>query len=72
MNGKRSNYLDAGSPTSCFLPSCKQAFVDKCTRGSDGHFYSSQKCAPTRFLIACSFGGTSGQEFVFAIRKIVA
>jgi hypothetical protein len=45
VSGKRSNYLDAGSPTSCFLPSCKQAFVDKCIRGSDGHFYCSQKCA---------------------------
>lgn len=45
MSEKRSKYLDAGSPPCCFLPSCKQTFLEKCTRGSNGHFYCSQECA---------------------------
>lgn len=45
MSGKQSRYLDAGSPTSCFLPSCNQAFIERCTRGSDENYFCSQKCA---------------------------
>jgi hypothetical protein len=45
VSDKRSKYLEAGSPTCCFLPSCRQPFLDRCIRGNDGHYYCSQRCA---------------------------
>src|SRR5690349_15244413 len=42
---KLSRYLQAGSPISCFLPSCRKPFLGTCVRGSDGHFYCSNECA---------------------------
>jgi hypothetical protein len=45
VSEKRSKYVEAGSPVFCLLPSCNQPFLDRCTRGSDGHFYCSQGCA---------------------------
>jgi hypothetical protein len=44
MSEKRSKYVEAGSPNSCFLPTCNKAFWPECTRGSDGHYYCSQEC----------------------------
>jgi hypothetical protein len=41
----KSPYLEAGSPLSCFLPSCRQPFRGRCFRGNDGHFYCSAECA---------------------------
>ena len=40
-----SLYLAAGSPTRCFLPSCRKPFRDTCVHGEDGHFYCSHECA---------------------------
>lgn len=45
MSESRSKYIDAGSPTSCFLPSCKKVFVDSCIRSGNGNFFCSQRCA---------------------------
>ncbi len=42
---KQSRYLSAGSPLSCFLPSCRKPFEGSCIRGNDGHFYCSFACA---------------------------
>ncbi len=42
---KRSPYLEAGSPLSCFLPSCRKAFQGTCFHANDGHFYCSGSCA---------------------------
>ena len=36
---KASRYLAAGSPLSCFLPSCRKLFIGTCIHGKDGHFY---------------------------------
>ena len=44
MSERRSSYVEAGSPTSCILPSCRRPFEDRCVRGDDGHFYCSQRC----------------------------
>ena len=41
---KPSRYLAAGSPVSCFLPSCHKPFEQSCVRGKDGHFYCSAAC----------------------------
>ena len=40
-----SLYLAAGSPTRCFLPSCRKPFQDTCVHGDDGRFYCSHECA---------------------------
>ncbi len=42
---KPSAYLEAGSPLSCFLPSCRKPFQGTCFHGNDGHFYCSHDCA---------------------------
>ena len=42
---KASPYLTAGSPLSCFLPSCRKPFLGKCVHANDGHFYCSGSCA---------------------------
>ena len=42
---KLSKYQQAGSPITCFLPSCRKPFVDTCVRANDGHFYCSHECA---------------------------
>ena len=42
---KASAYLQAGSPLSCFLPSCRRPFIGTCAHGRDGHFYCSGPCA---------------------------
>lgn len=42
---RRSKYLEAGSPLSCFLPSCRQPFLGRCVHANDGHFYCSGACA---------------------------
>ena len=44
-NPKVSAYLQAGSPLSCFLPSCRKPFIGTCVHGKDGHFYCSGPCA---------------------------
>ena len=41
---KPSRYLAAGSPASCFLPSCRKPFDQACFRGKDGYFYCSMDC----------------------------
>jgi hypothetical protein len=45
MTEKRSAYLHAGSPLSCFLPSCRKSFDGTCVHANDGHFYCSHTCA---------------------------
>jgi hypothetical protein len=45
MTEKSSAYLAAGSPLSCFLPSCRKPFAGTCVHGNDGHFYCSHGCA---------------------------
>ena len=40
-----SQYIAAGSPIRCILPSCQKPFDGSCTHGNDGHFYCSQECA---------------------------
>jgi hypothetical protein len=45
MTEKHSRYLEAGSPVSCFLPSCRKPFVGTCIHGKDGRFYCSGTCA---------------------------
>jgi len=42
---KSSRYLSAGSPRTCFLPSCRKPFEQSCVRGKDEHFYCSPACA---------------------------
>jgi hypothetical protein len=42
---KVSQYLAAGSPLRCFLPSCQKPFDGKCIHGNDGHSYCSHICA---------------------------
>ena len=42
---KTSAYLQAGSPLSCFLPSCRKPFTSTCIHANDGHFYCSGPCA---------------------------
>jgi hypothetical protein len=42
---KQSLYLNAGSPTRCFLPSCQKPFEHSCFRGDDNHYYCSEVCA---------------------------
>ncbi len=42
---KLSAYLEAGSPLSCFLPSCRKPFIGMCVHANDGHFYCSHDCA---------------------------
>jgi hypothetical protein len=42
---KTSRYLQAGSPISCFLPSCRKPFLGTCIRAKDCHFYCSRECA---------------------------
>jgi hypothetical protein len=41
---KVSNYLAAGSPTRCFLPSCRKPLGARCVHGKDGHYYCSEAC----------------------------
>ena len=41
---KQSKYMQAGSPTCCFLPSCQKPFEGTCIRANDGHFYCSTEC----------------------------
>ena len=40
-----SRYQQAGSPLSCFLPSCRKPFLGTCVHANDGHFYCSGACA---------------------------
>jgi len=40
-----SHYVNAGSPMSCFLPSCRRPFIGMCVHANDGHFYCSFTCA---------------------------
>jgi hypothetical protein len=40
----QSDYLDAGAPNRCFLPSCHLTFANTCIHGRDGHYYCSQEC----------------------------
>ena len=42
---KPSRYFAAGAPKSCFLPGCRKAFGPTCFRGTDDHYYCSEKCA---------------------------
>ena len=42
---KTSRYLEAGSPISCFLNSCRKSFLGTCVHGDDDHFYCSHECA---------------------------
>ena len=42
---KTSRYLEAGSPASCFLHSCRKPFRGTCIHGDDDHFYCSHECA---------------------------
>ena len=46
---KQSPYLMAGSPTRCFLPSCRKLFESTCFHGDDGHYYCSEVCASEGF-----------------------
>ena len=46
---KKSSYIDAGSPTLCFLPSCKKTFGSSCFRGDDDRYYCSEVCANEGF-----------------------
>ena len=46
---KESPYQAAGSPTRCFLPSCRKPFESTCFHGDDGHYYCSQSCAHEGF-----------------------
>ena len=46
---KLPRYADAGSPTQCFLPSCKKPFESTCFHGTDGHYYCSELCANEGF-----------------------
>ena len=42
---KTSRYLEAGSPISCFLHSCRKPFLGTCVHADDDHFYCSHECA---------------------------
>jgi hypothetical protein len=42
---KISRYLEAGSPVSCHLASCRKSFLGTCIHANDGHFYCSHGCA---------------------------
>jgi hypothetical protein len=42
---KSSRYLEAGTPTKCFLQGCRRAFGQSCHRGLDNRYYCSQRCA---------------------------
>lgn len=42
---KHSSYIGAGSPTRCFLPSCRKPFDGSCYRGDDDRYYCSKECA---------------------------
>jgi|1185.fasta_scaffold40082_3 hypothetical protein len=46
---KRSHYIEAGSPTRCFLPICQKPFESKCFRGEDQRYYCSDVCANEGF-----------------------
>ena len=46
---KKSRYAEAGSPTRCYLPSCKKPFESTCYRGDDDQFYCSESCAHEGF-----------------------
>ena len=45
---KKSSYIDAGSLTLCFLPSCKKTFGSSCFRGG---YYCSEVCANEGFNV---------------------
>jgi hypothetical protein len=42
-----SPYLAAGTPSHCFLPSCRKLFAHTCVHGLDGRYYCSQECVDT-------------------------
>ena len=42
---KTSKYLAAGSPLTCFLPSCHKPFGGSAFHAADGHYYCSAECA---------------------------
>ena len=42
---KTSLYMQSGSPTRCFLPSCSKPFELTCYRGDDDRYYCSKECA---------------------------
>jgi len=39
-----SQFVEAGSPDHCFLPTRHQPFKDMAVHGEDGHYYCSQEC----------------------------
>ena len=43
--GKHSQYLSAGSPICCAVPSCRRSFERYCIRGDDDRYYCSEVCA---------------------------
>lgn len=46
---KKSQYLSAGAPTRCTLPSCNKAFAESCFRGDDDRYYCSEACSHEGF-----------------------
>ena len=42
---KVSEYVEAGSPTQCFIPSCRKWFEGAAIHGKDSHYYCSETCA---------------------------
>lgn len=46
---KESQYINAGAPTHCNLPSCNEPFTGSCFRGNDGRYYCSQACSHEGF-----------------------
>ena len=51
---KLSRYLQAGSPISCFLPTCQKPFLGTCIHANDGHFYCSHECADAGAIVDLS------------------
>ena len=43
--GKHSQYLSAGSPICCAVPSCRRSLERYCIRGDDDRYYCSEVCA---------------------------
>jgi hypothetical protein len=42
---KVSLYVEASSPSRCFMPAYGMLFADKCFRGDDDRYYCSAVCA---------------------------
>jgi hypothetical protein len=45
LTGRNCRTIQAGSPLSCFLPSCRKPCIGRCVHANDGHFYCSEGCA---------------------------